>query len=152
MKEQKAHIKCPKFNLDHLSFKAYTDASFNNLSNGGSQGGQNVFLCDESNNSCPLSSNSTRIRRVVCLTLAAETLSLVDGCETALYPLDVVRSISMSGEDSCPDVISITDYKSLFDAVHSTKLNLDRHFRLDISALRQMCEREKVCFQWIETC
>ena len=107
VKEEKTHIKFPKLNLDHLCLKVYTDASFNNLPNGGSQGGRIVFLCDESNNYCLLSWNSTRIKRVVPLTLAAETLSLVDGCETALYLLDVVRSVSMFGEDLCPDVISI---------------------------------------------
>ena len=133
-----------------ICLMVYTDASFNNLLNGGSQGGQIVFLCDESNNSCPLSWNSTRMKGVVHLTLAAETLSLVDGCETALYLLDVVRSVSMLGEDSCPDVISITDNESLFDAVHSTKLTLDRRLRLDISSAREMCERE-VCLQWTET-
>ena len=110
-----------------------------------------LFLCDESNNSCCLSWNSTRMKRVVRSTLAAETLSIVDRCETALYFLDVVRSISMSGEDSCPDVINITDNKSLFNAVHSTKLTLDRRLRLDISAVREMCEREQVCLQWVET-
>ena len=66
--------------------KVYTNASFNNLPNDGSQGSQ-----------------------------------------TALYLSDVVRSVSVLGEDSCPGVISITDNKSLFDAVHSIKLTLDRH-------------------------
>ena len=57
----------------------------------------------------------------------------------------------MFSEDSCPDVISMTDNKSLFDAVHSTKLTLDRRLRLDISAVREMCEKEEVCLPWIET-
>ena len=83
--------------------------------------------------------------------MAAETLSLVDGCKTALYLLDLVTSISMLNEDSCPDVITVTDNKSLFDAVHSTKLTLDRRLRLDISTVREMCEREEVCLHWIET-
>ena len=86
------------------------------------------------------------------MNLAAKTLSFVDVCEIALYLLDIVRSVFMFGEDSCPDVISITDNKSLFDAVHSTKLTLDRCLRLDISAVREMCEREEVCLQWIKTC
>ena len=89
--------------------------------------------------------------KIVRSTLAAETLSLVDGCETALYLLDIIRSISMFGKDSCPDAISITDNKSLFDAVHSTKLTLDRRHRLDISAVSNTCEREEVCLQWTET-
>ena len=45
----------------------------------------------------------------------------------------------------------LTDNKSLFDAVHNTKLTLDRCLRLYISAVRDMCEREEVCLQWIET-
>ena len=59
--------------------------------------------------------------------------------------------ISLLGEDSCPGVISITNNKSIFDPVHSAKLTLDRRLRLDISAVREMCEREEVCLQWIET-
>ena len=105
-----------------------------------------MFLCDESNNSFLLSWNSTRIKSVVRSPLAAETLSLVDGCETALYLSDLVRSVSVLGEDSCPGIISITDNKSLFDAVHSY-----RRLRLDISAVREMCVREVVCVKWIET-
>ena len=84
--------------------------------------------------------------------MVAETLLLVDGFEIALYVLDVVRGLSMFGEDLCPDVVSIIESTSLFDAVHSVKLTSDRCVRLDISAVREMCGREEVHLQWIETC
>ena len=70
MKEEKTCIiKFPKLNLDHLCLNIYTDASFNNLTDGGSQGGQVVFLCDESINSCPLSWNSLEFKAVLHMIL-----------------------------------------------------------------------------------
>ena len=141
MKEKKTHIKFPKLNLDHLYLKVYTDTSFNNLPNGGSQGGQIVFLCDESNNSCPCHGTQQELKEL------SDRPWQLKFCETALYLSDVVRSNSMFGEDSCPDVISINDNKPLFDAVHSTKRTLGRRLRLDISVVREMCEREEACLQ-----
>ena len=49
VKEEKTHVKFTKLNLYHLCLKVYTDASLNNIPNGGSQDGQIVFLCHESN-------------------------------------------------------------------------------------------------------
>ena len=82
----------------------------------------------------------------VSLILAAETLSVEDGCETALYLSDLVRTVSVLGEDSCPGVISITDNKSLFDAGHSTKLTLDRRFRLNILTVGECVNEKKFVF------
>ena len=50
------------FDLKNLKVVVYTDASFANLPNGGSQGGQIVFLGDKHNNSCPLAWKSNKIK------------------------------------------------------------------------------------------
>ena len=60
-----SYIKFPKLDFRSLNIKVFTDASFNNLPNGGSQGKQIVFFCDDNNNCCPLSWNSSRPKRVV---------------------------------------------------------------------------------------
>ena len=61
---------CIKFSC--LDLKLFTDASFNNLPNGGSQGGQIIVITDGNNNSCPLYWNSSKIKRAVLSTIAAE--------------------------------------------------------------------------------
>ena len=47
-------IKFPCLSLKMLQLKLFTDASFNNLPNGGSQGGQIIFITNGYNNLCPL--------------------------------------------------------------------------------------------------
>ena len=51
------------------------------------RGGHIVFLCDSSDRCCLLTWSSTKLKRVVRSTLAAETLSLVDSSDTAIYLL-----------------------------------------------------------------
>ena len=78
-------IKVPKFtNIKDFKLCVYSDASFANLPEGGSQGGHIIFLVDDQNNSCPISWHSTKVKRVVKSTLAAETLALVDGADNAV--------------------------------------------------------------------
>ena len=59
-----SQIKFPSLDLDSTQVMVYTDASFNNLGEGGSQGGQIVFLKDKHGNACPISWRSNRVRRV----------------------------------------------------------------------------------------
>ena len=53
-KSEKSYIKFPSLSIDSLSIRIYTDASFNNLPNIGSQGGQILFITGNKNRSCPL--------------------------------------------------------------------------------------------------
>ena len=68
-----------------MNLRLFIDASFNNLPNDGSQAGQIIFLTDSKNRTCPLYWNSSKVKRVVRLTIAAETLSFSDGCDVAIY-------------------------------------------------------------------
>ena len=45
-KSEKTYIKFPSLNIDLLSIRIYTNERFNNLSNGGSQDGQILFITD----------------------------------------------------------------------------------------------------------
>ena len=47
----------PSLSIDSLSVRIYTDTSFNNFLNGGSQGGQIIFITDIENQSCKLAWN-----------------------------------------------------------------------------------------------
>ena len=85
LKSTKSFIKVPKFDKESLKLQLFTDASFNNLPNGGSQAGQILFLSDCKINCFPLHWNSSKLNWVVQSTLAAETLSLSDGCDVTFY-------------------------------------------------------------------
>ena len=54
-------------------------------SHGGSQGGDVTFLVDKHNKSNLISRQSKRIKRKVRCTLAAETIAMMDGVESAIY-------------------------------------------------------------------
>ena len=93
IKSTPSHITIPVMNLEFLQLLLYSDASFNNLSDVGSQGGYIVFLCDKFSNSAPIAWNSIRLKRVTRPTLAAETLALTDGCDTVFFIANLMTDI-----------------------------------------------------------
>ena len=125
------------------------DASFNNLQNGESQGGFPVFLSDKFNNIAPIAWSSTKLKCVARSTLAAETLTLSDGCDMSfiaslakemIYP-KCFKDIRIKG---------YTDNHSLYESLNTTKSILDKCLRVQISALREMCEKNELSMHWIE--
>ena len=112
----------------------YADASFQNLADGGSQGGYIVFLTDPETNMChPLSWSSKRIRRVVKSTLAAETLALQDGLDDAFYSMELYQFIL--GEKM--GITAITDSLSLYNVVYSSKVVEEKRLRIDIRSIKE---------------
>ena len=131
-----------------LGFKkqllVYADASFQNLADGGSQGGYIVFLTDPEMNMChPLSWSSKRIRLVVKSTLAAGTLALQDGLDDAFYIMELYQFIL--GEKI--GFTAITDSLSLYNAVYSSKVVEEKRLKIDISSKKELIEKNmaKVC-------
>lgn len=108
VKSTKNCIKFPRLDLKTPQLKLFTDTSFNNLPNGGSQGRQIIFKTDGNNNLCPLYWNSSRIKRVVHLTIAAKTLSLVDGCYVAIYIKNLLSEL-LNTKPNCPSITVYTD-------------------------------------------
>ena len=91
LKTTEGFIKIPKLDVTSLKIKVFTDASFNNLMDGQSQGGHIVLVTDSYNNSSVISWSSNKVRRVVRSTLAAETLSFADGAESAIYFSNIIQ-------------------------------------------------------------
>ena len=85
VKSTPSSISIPKLGLKSLSITVFADASFNNLPDGGGQGGYIIFLNDKYNSVIPLSWNSTRLRRVARSSLVAETLAMSDACDSAIF-------------------------------------------------------------------
>ena len=69
IKSTPIHITIPVMNLQSLQLILCSDASFNNLPDGGSQEGHIVFLCDKFSNSAPIAWNLTRLNMQLDLPL-----------------------------------------------------------------------------------
>ena len=152
VKNNTSCIKVPKFNsLNKLKLCVYTDASFANLPEGGSQGGNIVFLMDDQNNSCPLSWHSTKIKRVVKSTIAAETLALVEGADNAFLLSKLLAEIIYNKKKDHLPIECRIDNRSLFQAAHSTNTLNDKRLRIEMSIVREMLERKEINLTWVET-
>ena len=89
-------ISIPRLNINSLKIVAFSDASYNNLGDGGSQGAHIIFLADDENNCSPMYWASNRIDRVVKSTLGAEKLALVDGSDTAYFISKLLSEIMIN--------------------------------------------------------
>ena len=142
-------IKFPGFSsLKDIHIQVYTDASYANLQDGGSQGGHVVFLSDGTN-SCPIAWQSKRVQRVVRSTLAAETLALVEGCERAYMAGRLLNEIlSGTNEKYVKPVLCVVDNRSLFQSAQSTNILEDRRLQVEMAILREMVDRNEIEIQW----
>ena len=92
---------------------------------------------------CPLYWNASKIERVVHSTTAAETLSLVDGCDVAIYINNMLTEL-LHTKPNCLSITAYTNNQSLYDTVHSMKQTLENHLLVDISAILEMVERNEI--------
>ena len=148
VKSTPSYIRLSPLNLKNIHLKVFTDASFNNLHNGSSQGGHVVFICDEVDNSVPIAWNSNKLKRVVRSTLAAETLALTDGADTAFSISKLTQEI-LSIETNITSTC-YTDSNSLYDTTGTTHAVSDRRLRVEISALREMISKKEIDVIWVE--
>ena len=128
----------------------FSDASFQNLPDGGSQGGHIIFLADEKLSRCHiLSWSSKKVRRVVKSTLAAKTLALQDGLDDAFF----IQMLFERVINKRYQIIAFTDSLSLYNAIYSSKTVEEKRLRVDISSIQEMIsERLVKSVHWIESC
>lgn len=98
-----------------------SDASFGNLSGGGTQGGHLIILMGENGKFSPLAWQSKRVKRVVCSTLAGETLAMSDGIDNAIFLSTLFSELTVGSVEHPTTISCVTDNHSLVDAVQSTK-------------------------------
>lgn len=125
-----------------FSLDVFCDASHANLPDGFSSAeGYIIFLTDNAGRCCPLAWGSKKIRRVVKSSLAAETLSLVDAIDVAMYLKHILSEVLQS------DDIAIrchVDNKSLWDNVHSTKSVSEKRLRIDMASIKEMLHTKEI--------
>ena len=105
-------------------------------------------MYDGLQNCCPIAWSSKHIKRVVCSTLAAETLAGVESLDTAFLLPSINGEILCNKKDEGNEINLFTD-KSLFDAIRTTNVILDKRSRVDIAALREMYEKNEFMLHWI---
>ena len=142
-------VKGSSYNLTYLPLGSpcdwkilcYSDASWGNLRNGGSQGGYLVFLMNSEGRINLISWQSHRLKRIARSTVAAGTLSAMEACETAFLLKSQISEI-FDGEG--PPIHLVTDNESLANAVRSTTSVEEKRLRVDISALREMLDKGEI--------
>ena len=136
------------FDMVKSQIVSFTDASFANLANRASQGGNIIFLVDSSGLYCPITWRSHRLKRVVSSTLAAECLAAVEASETCSLLQTVISEIL----DIKPNINLLTDSKSLVDTAHSTTSVENKRLQIEVSVLRDTIHRGELNeFRWIST-
>ena len=136
-------------NLEECSLECYSDASFANLPDCGSQGGFIIFLQDSNRMRCPIFWQSRKIKRVVKSTLAAETLAFLDCAETAVYIRNIIQELC-----KCQHIPinCFVDNKSLLDTLNSKKSVEDRRLRIDLAVLEEMIRNNDITsVSWVSS-
>ena len=114
------------------------NASFANINNGcGSIGGQLIFLSDKKGKVALINWHSGKVKRVVRSTLAAETLSLVEGLEDAIFHRMIVSELSGKKSDRF-DIKAVIDNRSCVEALNSTHQVEDKRLRIEIGEIKEM--------------
>ena len=151
LKNTEVNLYFPRIgSLEKCTIKCYTDASFRNLTQEGSQAGFIIFIeNDDEKMGCPIYWQSRKIDRVVDSTLAAETVALHEGAKNSIYLATMIKQVL---PNIITKVICITDNKSLVDALSSTKMAKDRWLRLNILGIKSMLEKGEIdSVKWIDS-
>ena len=166
-----AHIKDIKFankvirrakgldySLDFLSLGdprawrivCFSDASWGNLPDGGSQGGHLIFIAGQNGDFNLISWQSKRLRRIARSTIAAETLAIMSASESSILLSTQISEIL--GLESRVPITLVTDNESLANAVRTTTSVEEKRLRIDIAALREMTSSGEIHeVKWVPT-
>ena len=123
---------------DKWAIIVYSDASFNNYDDGGTQGGDLVFLASVSDDKvCPCSLlcwRSSRLKRIIRSTLSAETIAMVEAIDAAYLCQQIFNEI---WNVEYP-IVAVTDSASIVENQYFTTSVCDRPLRVDLGYLRSM--------------
>ena len=149
MKSKKVEVKFPPLGRpEGLRVVAYSDATYNSLPDGSSQGGILVFLLGDNNRVVPISWQSKKLTRVTKSPLASETLALNEAADSGFLIASMVQE--MFGLSSLPMVDCFTDNGSLTETLQTSKIVSDKRLRVDIARLREMVAEGEINVSWVE--
>ncbi len=131
-------------NLHDMKMVVFADANLTNLDNSLSCGGHLIFLMDSQGKCALLAWHCRKIKRVCRSTMATETIAMANALEEALY----LREISKICVNVAVPILSITDNRSMLQAVQSTSLVLEKRLRIEMSAIKEMVAANNVSLTW----
>ena len=76
-------------------------------------------------------------------------MSLSEGCDVATYIIKLVSEL-LFHDGKQLNIITYTHNQNLLDAVHALKQTLENRLIVEISAIREMVERNGINITWIE--
>ena len=148
-KSEEVCVFYPSMDLDNLKVVCYSDASFGNLRDGGSQMGSYIEITD-GNYSCPVDWFSKRIRRAAKSTMAAETIAMVDTFDHAFYLSKLLSQILYNSSKQIP-IVAVTDNRSLFESAFTETSITDRRLRIELAIIREYLENKEVNLSWTDS-
>ena len=136
-----------------ISLVGYSDASFANLSDGGSQGGYIIFAIGSNGMHVPIAWQSRRVRRLVKSTQAAETLATVDAAEACIYyRMFLIDLLNLKDVAETMPITCKTDNSGVYSSVYSSTQILDKRLRIEMAILRELLEKREInTLQWVPT-
>ena len=131
-----------KDNLADSKLLVCCDASFANMSGGGSQARYTIFWSDTfGNNIHPIAWQSHRIKRILNSTLEAEAMGLIEASGKAFWIRCIINEIFPT---IAIPVIYLTDSKTQYHAVKSSKQIADKRFSIDLATIKEKCENKEI--------
>ena len=113
-----------------LDLAVHYDASFANLKDGGSLRGF-IILWDGLQSCCQIAWSSKHIKHVLHSTLATEALAGVESLDTAFLLSSITGECLCNKKDKGIEMNLFTYNKSLFHAINTTNVILDRCLRVE---------------------
>ena len=112
-----------------------------------------VFLEGENKKFSLVYWQSSEVKIVVKSTLAADCLAELKGAEMVFLIRSVLCDIlQLSSENQVLPVFCVTDNRSLFGSVHSTKTLTDKRLKIDSCILREMLYKKEIKdIRWVES-
>ena len=77
-------------------------------------------------------------------------MALSDGCDTSYFVVSLAKEMIFTKQHNIINIEAFTDNRSLCETLHTTKSILDKRLRVEIAALREMCEKNELLISWIE--
>ena len=143
------NITIPSVDLSKCYIAAFSDASFANLHDGGSQGGDIILLADDDRNVAVLAWSSTRIKRVVKSTLSAESLQFSDTVDSSFFLNSLLEEIMRVEPNHFLPTRNMTDSLSLYETYGTYTLCPDKRHRVDLSAIQEAVRNQQISITYV---
>ena len=142
-------LKFSKIDSDEeLKLVVYADASHANLPDGASSTAGHLVFIAGGDKASVLSWRSSKIKRVVRSSTAAESLALSDALDDALFLREMIGELIGKKLQIHANI----DNNNLHTLIHSTTSITEKRLRIEIAAVKEMIEKQEVAsVNWVKS-